>query len=405
MDDDLPIIPFIIKKPSIEIGKSKPSIIKKPSIEIGKSKSTIIKKPSIEIGKSKPSIIKKPSIKICKYKPSIIKKLSINISNRHRVVKKSPINVIDITNNNNYDLYNGIQIWSVTPLVMHTANTNHEFLDKIIMNIPANKKVYLLLSINGPMDYSSWYSDILKKYLSLHNVRVIFLLNDMSQYFLLNECSSDLEPKGILCSKNSFIDERIFYIDYNISKIIDVIMISQLKQFKNIEYAENIKNIFIATYGNKNITLKDNYPSMIHAKTNDKFMNSTEINNIINSSKLGMILSMREGQNRATVEYSLCGIPVITTKNATGGRHLFYNKYTKFVDLDKEYIEKMVEEVKNDSVDREYIRNNTLIILEEHRQRFKELIQNITGNNISYSHILDYSFFISFSNIQALKTI
>ena len=239
-----------------------------------------------------------------------------------------------------------------------------------------------------------WYSEQIKVIEDYKNVKIIFLVNDKIGLDITNK----LGYSSILCSKNCFIDERIFFIK-DISKKYDALMISQLMNFKNIEFSKKIKNLYIATYADRNKPhLYDFRPEVKHAKTNDKLLSCGEMNILINESSVGLSLSTSEGQNRATVEYSLCGLPIISPLS-TGGRDLFYNKYTKIVELDSSVIENEMKNILNeyDSVDRNYIRKNTLDIITEHRQRFKDLIGIEDTNNL---HFLDMSEFIILNNLK-----
>ena len=108
------------------------------------------------------------------------------------------------------------------------------------------------------------------------------------------------------------------------------------------------------------------------------------ISKILNLSKVGVILSYKEGACYASIEYLLSGIPMVTTKNI-GGRDIFFDDRFCIRSLSNNYsvkhnVQKLIEKDINPNI----IREATLKKMKPHIDRMKNLILNIFklyGNN------------------------
>ncbi len=108
------------------------------------------------------------------------------------------------------------------------------------------------------------------------------------------------------------------------------------------------------------------------------------ISKILNLSRVGVILSYKEGACYASIEYLLSGIPMVTTKNI-GGRDIFFDDRFCVRSLSNNYsvkhnIHKLIEK----DIDPIIIREATLKKMKPHIDRMKNLILNIFklyGNN------------------------
>ena len=63
-----------------------------------------------------------------------------------------------------------------------------------------------------------------------------------------------------------------------------------------------------------------------------EYLSQAQINHVLNRSKVGLILSAFEGNNKASIEYLLSGLPVVSTPSK-GGRDVFFDPdYCAIVD-------------------------------------------------------------------------
>lgn len=90
-----------------------------------------------------------------------------------------------------------------------------------------------------------------------------------------------------------------------------------------------------------------------------------------------MILSRTEGQCKASVEYLLCGLPVVSTPS-TGGRDEFFDPdYVAIVEPTAEAVRKGVEDVIGRGLLVQDIRQRTLDRISSHRGRFCDELNRI----------------------------
>jgi len=100
----------------------------------------------------------------------------------------------------------------------------------------------------------------------------------------------------------------------------------------------------------------------------------------LNRAKVGLCLSPEEGAMYACAEYGLCGLPVVTTRCLGGRENSLSPKYTHFIQLDnpeQDDVAAAVAEVAAKNFDPHEIRRATIAVFEEHRARYKALIEQI----------------------------
>jgi predicted metalloprotease with PDZ domain len=89
------------------------------------------------------------------------------------------------------------------------------------------------------------------------------------------------------------------------------------------------------------------------------------------------MLSANEGPNYATVQYLLCGLPVVTTKSV-GGRDEFYDdEFVTVVDDNADAIADAVRRFVENPPDPQEVRRRTILRLRDHRKLFLGLLQSI----------------------------
>ena len=188
-------------------------------------------------------------------------------------------------------------------------------------------------------------------------------------------------------NKNAFIDDSMFYIMPQVEKKFNAIYNAQLKPYKRFELASNINKLAIITYQAHrfNQSALDSYNQQIRKTLNnavwfndiDNFIPPVDIVKYLNQCKVGLCLSAEEGPMMASIEYLLCGLPVVSTKSL-GGRDVFFDdEYVKVVDDDPQKINAAVEELIHRNISPEFIRSKTLEKIQVHRNRFIDLVNQI----------------------------
>jgi len=267
------------------------------------------------------------------------------------------------------------EILNSNPLIILTIGIDS--LEKILsLNLPKNKKFYSLVRIHYTLENDNLieFKEIYYKVLNINpNNEIIILCNTVKEKDILNE----LGIKCIFCNNNCFVSEEKFKILENIRKDFDAIYNARMSPFKRHYLAKDIKSlaliygdfIFDKDYFNKTKKLLPQAKWLNYINGNYKDFDSDEIANLLNRSRIGLCLSDVEGAMYASVEYMLCGLPVVSTKSI-GGRDVFFDdKYVKIVDDNPEAVAKGVIEMIDRDIDPYYIRDKTIKKMKEERER------------------------------------
>jgi hypothetical protein len=127
-------------------------------------------------------------------------------------------------------------------------------------------------------------------------------------------------------------------------------------------------------------------------------LSSAEVIQLYAHADVGLCLSPQEGYSRASIEYMMCGLPVVSTESV-GGRDRYYaNKYCRIVESDARAVAEAVQELRRCHFSRLEIRENTLRVLEFERNNFLRAI-----NRVVESHFKIKGFFASIAPFLGVK--
>jgi len=128
----------------------------------------------------------------------------------------------------------------------------------------------------------------------------------------------------------AFIDEAIFRPEPDAAKLYDAVHIAQTGAFKRHELAHGVPRLALITYQASPAeeavqTVADRYRDLAYLNrlTDGLWMPADAVREVIVGSHCGLVLSAEEGPNNASMEYFLCGAPLVTTP-ALGGREAMY---------------------------------------------------------------------------------
>tara|TARA_B100001564_G_scaffold359974_1_gene384291 strand:+ start:1302 stop:2291 length:990 start_codon:yes stop_codon:yes gene_type:complete len=136
---------------------------------------------------------------------------------------------------------------------------------------------------------------------------------------------------GILCNHNATVSRKIFNIQ-SCDKMWDSVYTARMCEFKRHHLSYNLSNILYLTSGNKKgqsnpYTKKGHMLLMANQNNNftlyHKSVPKKQVNYLLNRSRVGLCLSSKEGAMYSSIEYLLCGLPIVSTKS-TGGRDVFF---------------------------------------------------------------------------------
>jgi glycosyltransferase involved in cell wall biosynthesis len=151
--------------------------------------------------------------------------------------------------------------------------------------------------------------------------RLIVVTNEPSEARWLRLVGIESYP----LSHNIHVRDNFFTPLQQIPKLYDAVYSAQLSPFKRLELARDIPSLRVVTYaiGETEWDLHAYEPSLRHATFNKTWLPSDEVRQAYRSARVGLALSKKEGAMFASMEYLMCGLPVVTTRNR-GGRNRYF---------------------------------------------------------------------------------
>ena len=105
------------------------------------------------------------------------------------------------------------------------------------------------------------------------------------------------------------------------------------------------------------------------------------VNLALNRSSVGLCLSAVEGQMRASMEYMMAGLPIVSAVSAGGRDYFFDDEFCAIARADPRSIREAVAAMAARRIPRGYIRARTLARVERERSRFIDFVQGIIDDH------------------------
>lgn len=195
---------------------------------------------------------------------------------------------------------------------------------------------------------------------------------------------------AILCNANVFVNERRFDIQPARERDYDALYIGQLVPFKRHELCVGIERLALIYHRYSHPKTLDHaqrvrelLPTATYVNELDgehRNLKDFEIVQWLSRAHVGICLSAEEGQNRATAEYVLSGLPVVSTPNLGGRNGLLRPSYWIEAAPEPRAVAAAVAELKARRLDPHAIRREAMALLAEDRQRLMQLIRAIYQN-------------------------
>jgi len=199
---------------------------------------------------------------------------------------------------------------------------------------------------------------------------------------------------------NAFIDHRIFR-PAALEKRLSAVHVASVEPFKRHHLAWGVENVGVITYewrtphayasllgyrqlGYANFTIFDGKCRL------GAYVKPADVASIVSTARCGLILSAAEGQNNASTEYLLCGIPVISTPSVGGRDAMFDPAHTRIVEPDPRAVEAAVAEYQAAAPDPLEIREYVMRKIREHRRNFVTWLSSIAGRDLMVDADEDY---------------
>jgi len=261
--------------------------------------------------------------------------------------------------------------------------------------IQPNKIVLVYISaawMASPEPVKHAYDLLIRRKLA-HKVIILYNAPNEKELFetRIADIFSSADRSGVellFCNNNAFVDENKFYIANADEgrRIYDLVINSRFCAYKNVQVANQCHNTIhigyldqsptrsvIPTFGKlANYIARPTSPTEIISQYNP--LRQHQINQILNQSSVGGIFSEIEGACRASAEYLLCGLPVISSA-CQGGREIWYNSNNSIIcqectpETVYDACQKAKENLANGSFQRAEIRKQHIAQSNEHRDR------------------------------------
>lgn len=183
--------------------------------------------------------------------------------------------------------------------------------------------------------------------------------------------------RAVFCNQNAFVDEANYPI-LHVPKRYDAIYIARITPFKRHTLAEQIPSLRLVGEFAWLESEKPYADDILHNRLKHAdwtgHVNATAIPSEIAAARCGLCLSAAEGAMFVSIEYLLCGVPVVNTPNIGGRDALFPAFAVKTVKDTPEAVAAAVREFAEHAPAPEDIRDATLEKMELHRQTFRRLL-------------------------------
>ncbi|HLY54396.1 MAG TPA: glycosyltransferase, partial [Stellaceae bacterium] len=235
------------------------------------------------------------------------------------------------------------------------------------------------------LDHDAWGSKLaeMKRVLEAHpGVTLIFLCNEPDELGIPRRHGFGAE----LVPHNALVDDAILGIAGD-DRPFDAIYNARFAPFKRHELASRVPRLALV-YGDSPelrprwALVREQLPGAQYL-SGDPFAGThrpfslAQIAASLNQAKVGLCLSAVEGGMFASIEYLLCGLPVVSTPSR-GGRDLFFDdRYCLVAEPEPRAIADAVARLIARDVPREEIRSATLERMVPFRRRLVELVDGI----------------------------
>ncbi len=112
------------------------------------------------------------------------------------------------------------------------------------------------------------------------------------------------------------------------------------------------------------------------------YLTGSQVNEVYARSRVGLILSACEGTNRASMEYMMAGLPVVSTRSVGARDYFFDPEYCCIVEDNPGDIAQAVSALSRRNIPRHYISDKTMRRVERERERFCEICEQLAADQM-----------------------
>lgn len=203
--------------------------------------------------------------------------------------------------------------------------------------------------------------------------RLIVVTNEPSEARWLRLVGIEAYP----LSGSIHVRENFFTPLATCQRTFDAVYSAQLASFKRLSLAQGIPRLFVVTYenGQREWDLHAFEPSLSHASFNKAWMPPEAVRDVYRASHAALALSAKEGAMFACMEYLMCGLPVVSTRNR-GGRNRYLTPFnSRFVSPRPEAVARAVSEFVAAPPDPLAIREEVLALVRRDRLAYLDVLR------------------------------
>ena len=293
-----------------------------------------------------------------------------------------------------------IKLLSSKPAIFYLQGWVVNYVDKLnqFLNIIASVDAVILYSPSWTCGLGGGQIPRFINSVKKQKHRWIVMCNDYSEMRWMKHFNIEV----FHCPQSAFLDVNLYKINVNASKKFDAVYAAQFLPFKRHELCKDIDSVSIVGYGGDEYYayLRNNFKYHFANGPNNVMLQWEEVNALFNSARVGLCLSAEEGAMYASVEYMLCGLPVVTTLNVGGRDYFFDGRYVIHADSTPSEIAKACYALIDQNIDSSFVRQTTLKYISDVRLNFFKFISSLNYDFGYYCDVEDVriNFEANFSN-------
>ena len=255
--------------------------------------------------------------------------------------------------------------------------------------IPQGEKFTMILQLGWSAELPEVAAELKKRLAEAKNAfpkaRFIILANAPGEVEVIKDFN-----EVYLASHNAFLAPERYPAAKIGKRKFDALYIARITPFKRHELAEKVNNLhLIGSYSEKE---KEYFSQTIarfpHSKWSQK-VPSFFIGRKICEAACGLALSAVEGAMFSCGEYSLCGVPVVNTKNLGGRDTLLPDFAVKYADDTADSVAENVAYWVDNPIPPQEIREGFLKLALPQKAMVQDLINSIAGKSVFLPHKLN----------------
>lgn len=261
-------------------------------------------------------------------------------------------------------------------------------LESFKKSIPQGEKFTMLLQLGWSVELPEVAAELKTRLAEAKNAfpeaRFIILANSVCEVAVIREFS-----EVYLAQHNAFLDPSRYPLAKG-RKLYDALYIARITPFKRHELARQIKNLhLIGSFAEKERAyFESTIKNFAHARWTQK-VPSFLIGREIGKAACGLALSAVEGAMFSCGEYTLCGVPVVNTRNQGGRDTLLPEFAVKVADDTPESVAEAVGYWVDNPIAPEDVRQGFLDLALPQKELVQELVNSIAGKAVRLPHKLN----------------